>query len=125
MILDTVALSDLIDGNRALARVLGNSPRHDLPVIVLGEYRFGLLQSTKRERLEAALDLLEQESDILPIDAHTAREYATIRLQLERKGSPIPINDIWIAALARQHDLPIVSRDAHFSVVPGIKRIVW
>ncbi len=58
-------------------------------------------------------------------DSDTARYYAEIRSGLQQAISPIPFHDIWIAALAIQHRIPIVSRDAHFDRVPGIRRIGW
>jgi tRNA(fMet)-specific endonuclease VapC len=45
--------------------------------------------------------------------------------ELKRAGTPIPTNDLWIAALCRQHDLPLLSRDRHFDRVPGLRRIAW
>lgn len=125
MILDTVAMSELIDGNRALAKALDVAPRHHVPVVALGEYRYGLLRSRKRARLETALDRLVAKSDILTIDAETARTYAEIRLELRTQGTPIPLNDLWIAALARQHGLPVATQDAHFVNVKGLKRVTW
>ena len=54
-----------------------------------------------------------------------ASAYADIRLELKHAGNPIPPNDVWIAALARQHVLPVLSNDAHFDVVQGIERIAY
>jgi len=48
-----------------------------------------------------------------------------LRIELKRAGTPLPANDLWIAALAREHGLPIVSRDAHFDRVRGIQRLAW
>ena len=62
---------------------------------------------------------------VLSVDNETASEYALIRGELRRSGRPIPGNDVWIAALARQHALPVLSRDHHFDVVPGLRRIGW
>ncbi len=63
--------------------------------------------------------------EVLGADTQTTEHYAQIRLYLERKGVRIPMNDLWIAAIALQHHLPILSRDGHFDVVDGIKRISW
>ena len=57
---------------------------------------------------------------VLTIDEETADFYATIVLALKRAGTPIPTNDIWIAALAQRHGLPVYTKDAHFEVVPGL-----
>jgi predicted nucleic acid-binding protein len=62
-------------------------------------------------------------TDLAVIGYATAKAYAGIRLELKRKATPIPANDVWIAAFARQHSLPVKSNDGHFDVVSNIKRI--
>lgn len=62
---------------------------------------------------------------VLPIDESTAALYADIRGELKHAGRPIPGNDLWIAALARQYSLPLLSRDRHFDLVTGLTRISW
>lgn len=125
MILDTNALSAFFDGDAHLKGVLAKAAKISLPVIVLGEYRFGLLGSRLRKIIEPALDGLQAASDVLPIDTDTVQPYAKLCDQLKRAGTPIPSNDIWIAALAVQHGLPVVSQDKHFDLVPGIRRLTW
>jgi tRNA(fMet)-specific endonuclease VapC len=98
---------------------------HELPVIVIGEYRYGLKRSRARKVLEPLLDLLVNDSVVLPVDDETTFAYASIREQLRASGTPIPENDAWIAALALQHDLAIVSQDAHFDLVEGIRSLKW
>jgi tRNA(fMet)-specific endonuclease VapC len=125
MILDTNAISALLEGDRAIESVLAGAARHHLPVIVLGEYRFGLASSRRRKALEGLLDILEKESVVLPVDAATAKQYAAVRQELKVSSKPIPENDVWVAALARQHRLPVVSRDGHFDAVRGLSRRKW
>jgi tRNA(fMet)-specific endonuclease VapC len=62
---------------------------------------------------------------VLRVDAATATFYALVRHELKSLGLPIPYHDIWIAALARQHGLPVVSQDSHFDSVRGIRRLSW
>jgi tRNA(fMet)-specific endonuclease VapC len=62
---------------------------------------------------------------VLDINEPTTRHYAEITLELKRKGKPISTNDLWIAALCRQHSLPLLSRDRHFDLVTGLKRLAW
>ena len=62
---------------------------------------------------------------VLVCDPGTAWEYARIKIDLRSKGRPIPENDIWIAATARQHGLTLVTRDQHFSAVDGLKCDAW
>lgn len=125
MILDTNAVSALLAGDPGLGEVLAEDERHHLPVIVIGEYRYGLLGSRFRTHLQNLLEVLMRESFILRVDETTAETYSRVRDELRRKGRPIPENDIWIAALARQHRQPIVSRDGHFDEVPDLRRVTW
>ncbi len=62
---------------------------------------------------------------MLSIGIETARHYAAIRLELKIAGKPIPADDAWIAALCRQHAMPIMSRDSHFDFVAGLRRLAW
>lgn len=125
MILDTNAISALLAGDKQLGRKLDAADHHHLPLIVIGEYQYGLLASRKRTKLQPLLARLEAESIILCPDRETADWYATIRHELRDQGHPIPENDVWIAALARQHALAIVSRDAHFDHVNQVRRVDW
>jgi tRNA(fMet)-specific endonuclease VapC len=125
VILDTNAVSALFAGDPALGKALAGDERHHLPVIVIGEYRYGLLGSRSRDHLQSLLATLIRESFVLRIDETTAETYSQVRADLRQKGRPIPENDIWIAALARQHRQPVVSRDGHFDYVPDLRRIAW
>lgn len=123
MILDTNAISDLVNGNELIHGLLKGELY--VPVIVLGEYHFGLLGSTGRDAMEQILGQITHLCSPLLCDLDTAANYAEIRRELKSKGKPIPENDIWIAALCRQHRMPLLSRDAHFDVVDGLKRLSW
>jgi tRNA(fMet)-specific endonuclease VapC len=125
VILDTNTVSALLTGDAALGELLTGEERHHLPVIVIGEYRYGLLGSRFRVHLQGLLAILIRESMVLPVDETTADTYSQVRDELRRKGRPSPENDIWIAALARQYDQPVVSRDGHFDDVPGLRRMAW
>ncbi len=125
MILDTNAVSALFSGDAAIGEALESAERHHLPVAVIGEYRYGLLQSTVRKHMELLLDTLIRESEVLRVDEATAEIYADVRDELRRAGRPIPENDVWIAALSRQHDEPVLSRDQHFDAVAGLDRRSW
>jgi predicted nucleic acid-binding protein len=125
MILDTNALSAFVDGDSGVGEVLRRQPRAAIPVIVLGEFRYGIAESRHRAAYEAWLDSQLIHFDILPVTDETAIEYAALRAALKRSGRPIPANDAWIAALALQHRLPVLSRDNHFDVVPDLERKGW
>jgi predicted nucleic acid-binding protein len=125
LILDTNALSALADGSRALEAAAAGVNRFTIPVIVIGEFRFGILRSRHRARYETWLAELIDVSHVMTVDEQTANHYATLREELRRRGRPIPSNDAWIAALALQHGLSVLSNDAHFDAVPKVTRISW
>ena len=125
VILDTNAISAWCDGERALLAVLPADRPLFLPAIVLGEYRFGIKVARDRKTREAWLATVESAVTVLDVSSETARHYADVREELRQAKTPIPENDLWIAALVRQHDLPVITRDAHFDLVPGIRRIGW
>lgn len=125
MILDTNALSAAADADTAVIAVLARADQVAIPVVVLGEYRYGIAQSRNRASYESWLKGLLHDCLVLDINEPTTHYYAEIIVELKQKGRPIPTNDIWIAALCRQHSLPLLSRDRHFDLVPGNKRISW
>ena len=125
MILDTNALSAFVDGAPAVGAILALQHRVAIPVIVLGEFRYGIMGSKHRKTYEEWLAIHLRDFDILAITAETTLPYALLRATLKRAGRPIPANDAWIAALAMQHGLPILSRDEHFDALPDVRRISW
>lgn len=125
MILDTNALSAVADGDASLEPFLRRPSELSLPVIVLGEYRYGIWQSRERKHYEQWLTESLPNYKILDIDEETTVHYASLRAEMKRAGTPIPTNDVWIAALCRQHTLPLLSRDKHFDSVGGLQRIAW
>lgn len=126
MILDTNAVSAFADADAGVLRHLQDpSVAISLPVVVLGEYRYGVKSSRQRATREKWLDDLEANCSVLDITAETSRVYAEIRHELRQAGQPIPENDLWIAALVRQHRMPLLSNDAHFDQVSGIQRLGW
>ena len=125
MILDTNALSAAADRDPAALEVVARADNLAVPVIVLGEYRLGIAQSRRRTEYENWLREWIGTVTVLDIDDETTHHYAAIGLELRRSGKPIPANDLWIAALCRQHSLPLLSRDRHFDVVKGLERIDW
>ena len=123
MILDTNALSAWAEGLAAVEAPFRSADRLIIPSIVLGEYYFGIRQSLYRNRYENWLRQYLPLVEIAAVIPETADIYADIRLKLKQQGTPIPSNDTWIAALARQHALPVLSRDTHFDAVDGVRRI--
>ena len=125
MILDTNGLSAVAEGESALEPILRKAAQIAIPVIVLGEYRYGISHSRKRKHYERWLAEYLPTFRILDVDERTTLSYSAVRTELKRAGTPIPSNDVWIAALCRQHSLPLISRDRHFDAVSGITRVEW
>jgi predicted nucleic acid-binding protein len=96
-----------------------------LPFAVLGELRAGFVGGTKAKENEAWLARFLKKPGVFALfaDADTAVHYASIKVQMHRRGMPIPINDLWIAALSVQHGLRLCTRDRHFEQIPQLMRI--
>jgi predicted nucleic acid-binding protein len=125
LILDTNALSAIAEGEMGATQQASRASQIAIPVIVLGEYRFGIAQSRRRRAYERWLLELVTLFRVLDVNEETAIAYARIQVQLKEAGTPIPSNDAWIAALGFQHALPILSRDRHFDLVKGLQRFAW
>lgn len=91
-----------------------------LPVIVVGELRYGAVNSTRATANLSRVDALSSRCRQLIVDSETADYYCKVRRGLKRKGSPIPENDVWIASQCVQHSLPLATEDKHFSAVDGL-----
>ena len=92
---------------------------------VIGELCFGAQKSNRVTENLRKIDILGQQSIVFSCDLETAQWYGIIKNQLRRKGSPIPDNDIWIAAIAMQHGLILVTRDTHFDEVESLWTEHW
>jgi tRNA(fMet)-specific endonuclease VapC len=125
VILDTNALSAYLDNTPEAVEIVAEAREVAIPVIVAGEFAFGIAQSRHRRAYERSLQRMLDRCPILDVGIETARHYAAIRLELKGAGTPIPANDAWIAALSRQHAIPVMSRDTHFDFVGGLRRLSW
>ncbi len=122
--LDTNRLTDLFQGDAALAERLGACEEVWIPLVVLAEMKAGFLGGAQRQRNEILLqELLAKETvGVLFPGRETAEHYARLFVQLKRAGTPVPDNDLWIAALALEHDLLLITRDRHFERIPQLPR---
>ncbi|MEX0669074.1 MAG: type II toxin-antitoxin system VapC family toxin [Pirellulales bacterium] len=125
MILDTNALSAWAEGDRAIKPVLRSATEMMIPAVVLGEFEFGIRQSRHYRRYADWLYSNLGSVEVVAIDRDVAHAYGAVRLELKKAGTPIPINDTWIAAIARQRGLPVISQDVHFDAVAGVQRVSW
>jgi predicted nucleic acid-binding protein len=114
--LDTNRYSDLARGDPAVVALVMAAEAVYLPVIVLGELRAGFRRGTREAANEAALAafLARPFVHVLAVDEATSVVYAGLEAELRGKGTPIPTNDVWIAALALQHGVRLYTRDPHF-----------
>jgi tRNA(fMet)-specific endonuclease VapC len=122
--LDTNRLTDLFQGDAELADRLGECYEVWIPLIVLAEMKAGFLGGSQQYRNETLLQtfLGKPTVGILLPARETAEQYARLFVQLKRAGTPIPDNDLWIAALVLEHDLQLITRDRHFERVPQLLR---
>ncbi len=122
--LDINRYVDLARGEEAVVELLEHAEQIFLPVVVLAELRAGFAVGTRGARNEGGLRrfLLRSGVSLLFPDEQTTYHYAALFRQLRQQGTPIPTNDVWIAALVIQHGLVLCSRDAHFDHLPQILR---
>ena len=92
-----------------------------IPVIVLGELYYGANKSNQTPKRTVEIEQLKRRVSLLDVTEKTAENYGEIKDKLRQKGKPIPENDIWIAAIAKESGLPILTRDKHFQAVEGIQ----
>lgn len=120
--IDTNVYSAFMRGLPAVVQVLRSTHEIHVPLIVLGELLAGFAAGTRptKNRGELARFMASPRVHLLRPDEKTASQYADVFIALRARGTPIPTNDLWIAALARQHRLPLFSLDAHFAAVPGL-----
>jgi tRNA(fMet)-specific endonuclease VapC len=123
ILLDTNAYTAFMLGAAEVVDVVAHADRLYLNSIVLGELLGGFAAGTRepKNRAELARFLDSPRVEVLPITADTADSYALIYAGLRRKGHPIPTNDLWIAASALEHGAALLTRDAHFSHIDGLR----
>jgi len=123
-LLDTNAYSALKRGHAEVARLVRESVELAFSMVVIGELLFGFRNGTSLQRNTAELEelLVSPRVTVLPVTRTTADRFGRIAAMLRKAGTPIPSNDIWIAAHAVESGAELLSFDAHFAAVPGL---VW
>lgn len=124
--LDTSAYSHFRRGNEEVAATLDRAELVGVPTITLGELRTGFLLGSNRRRNETELDAFLDSPvvEILSVDAETSRHYAEIVAELRKAGTPVPTNDIWIAAAAARNGASVLTCDNHFERIGRVGAIV-
>lgn len=125
LILDTVAAIGFLNGNAALLAFGQAEDEISLPIIAVGELYAGAENSGRvAQNIERVREFIAKRQVIF-CDLETTQVYGRVIAQLRKKGRPIPQNDAWIAALALQHSLTLLTRDAHFQQVDGLSLQNW
>jgi len=126
VLLDTTIVVDHLRGKSpALVEAFRHATTVYLPVTVLGELLYGAYRSAFTSKSLAQIEDFSRLCAVLRLDEGTAGYYGRISAELGRLGKLIPQNDIWIAAIAMEHNLPLATRDQHFSFVPGLTLLDW
>ena len=125
MALDTNRYTDLCRGTVSVVQTVEFADEVWLPFIVLGELRAGFAVGSQGTRNEGVLRrfLLKSGVGVLYADEQTTHHYAAVYRQLRKQGTPIPTNDMWIAAVVMQHSLVLFARDTHFDALPQLTRV--
>lgn len=122
LIVDTNAYVRFLEGDRRAVEALERAQEIHLPLVVYGELMAGFASGRRTADNRATLDhfMASRRAALMLLDKATAYEYGRIFAELRGIGRPMPTNDVWIAALARQHEMPLLTFDAHFASVQGI-----
>jgi len=108
-----------------LPKLIANEGELFLPLIALGELHAGARRARDRSKIERQIAMLLGAAVVMVPTESTAVLYGAIHAELATAGTSIPQNDIWIAVMAREHELPLVTRDAHFRQVQGLVTLTW
>jgi tRNA(fMet)-specific endonuclease VapC len=124
LLLDTNRLTDVFRGEASVTHTIEHAMEVWLPFVALAEIKAGFLAGKKAQDNEKLLNtfLRLPSVAILYADRETTEVYARLFVQLRRAGTPVPTNDLWIASLAVQHQLTLISRDEHFDKFPQVLR---
>ena len=125
VLLDTNIIIALFARDSAVENRLTSTDEVFVPTVALGELFFGAHKSSKvEENLQRIRDFAAS-NVVLTCNLETAHHYGRTKNTLREIGRPIPENDIWIAAIALQNQLTVVTRDAHFSEIPSLQLELW
>lgn len=124
-LLDTNIVIALFQGEKIIFEKIDQSSELFLPSTVLGELYYGAFNSHKQEKNIERIDTFKSAVSVLYSDESTALFYGKIKKGLKDKGRPIPENDIWIAGIAQQYELTLVTRDRHFEYIEDLTIEEW
>lgn len=126
VLLDTsVVVHHFRKSNAALESHLSSGGKIFIPLVVLGELLAGAYHGSRQEKMLQQIDIFLRSAALLVPDETTAHNYGMIYAELYRAGTPIPQNDIWVAAYAREHGLAVAVRDGHFTKISNLTILEW
>ena len=123
--IDTNRYRDFVDGVTEAVSIFRAAPKIYIPFVVVAELRAGFAVGSRGDVNQRIFEqfLHRPRVEVLLPTMETTHHYANLYRQLKATGTPIPTNDLWIAAVVVQHDLTLYTRDAHFSALPQIPTI--
>jgi len=121
ILLDTNVVIGIFRGDARLQGLIGEQRQLYLPSIALGELYYGALNSSDPDKHLAQVGKLLRHVEVVGVDSIAARAFGTIKRDLRLKGTPIPENDIWIAAIAKAGNFLVATDDAHFHKIPELQ----
>jgi len=124
-LLDTNIVIALFAQETSVQQQLANTTETFIPSVVIGELYYSAYKSARVAANVSRIDQFAAGNTVLECDTATAKEYGQIKNGLRAKGKPIPENDIWIAAIAIQYQLTLVTRDGHFGEVDRLAIETW
>ncbi len=125
VLLDTNILIALLAGETSVLAAIRLAPGVFVSVIALGELYYGAQKSGRSKENTERVEALAASAAVLPCGSETAHHYGRLKAELRTRGTPIPENDIWIAAVALEHNLILVTRDTHFQALPSLTLTDW
>ena len=124
-LLDTNIIIALFRKDQNVQDQMAASPEVFVPAIAVGELYCGARRSAHVEKNMNQIREFAENTTVLACENTTAEHYARIKNDLKTKGHPLPENDVWIAAIAKQHSLTVVTRDQHFKEIDGLLLAEW
>jgi tRNA(fMet)-specific endonuclease VapC len=124
-LLDTNIIVALFKKDKNVQDQLATAAEVLVPSIAVGELYYGAQKSGHVDKNIKQVREFANRAAILACDGGTAEHYGEIKSQLKAKGHPLPENDVWIAAIAKQHSLTVVTRDQHFQEIDGLHLEEW
>ena len=124
-LIDTNIVIGLFKNDESVVSNIQTATQIYIPSVVIGELFYGAFNSNNKQENIEKINQFSQDANVLNCNSTTGLFYGLIKKELKDKGNPIPENDIWIAALAQQHNMPLVSRDKHFIIIKNIDVLRW